>query len=163
MAKGSTGSGGKKRCYRGKSCGTTCISKGYFCIMELGPELASMLKEVRNLWRDNRSRMYDREVNRIEKLYKTYQKMPDGPAKERIKQRIQHIQNLAQARAERGRRRDEVAGPGWLRDSESYMMRMNDPARFQKELDDEARRKKEVDERLDKDVFFQRRVNRFRR
>lgn len=131
--------------------------------MELGPELSAMLKEVREIWRDNRSRLYLREVKRIEKLFETYRKMPEGPAKNRVKQRIQHIQNLAQARHERERQKGKVAGPGWLRDAESYMMRMNDPARFQKELGDEARRKKKVDERLDKDESFQRDVNRFRR
>lgn len=50
----------RKRCFRGKNCGGTCISRSKYCVIELGPAVSSSLNEVRNrlnlamLWRQGK-------------------------------------------------------------------------------------------------------------
>lgn len=155
------GKGGKKRCYLGKSCGATCISKSKFCVMELGPELSSMLKQVRSQWdRRLKGSLRDKEIDRIEKLFKTYQNMPEGPAKERIKQRIQHIQNTALGRSLRWRRIGEVMMP---HDPELYMRQVWEPEKVKKEQEESNRRVKKVEKELDESKSYQDALNRYKR
>jgi len=39
---------GRKRCTKGKSCGATCINRGKWCILELGPRIESALPKLRD-------------------------------------------------------------------------------------------------------------------
>ena len=151
---------GKKRCYRGKSCGSTCISKGFLCIMELGPELAAMLKEVRGLWSAKGGDLGHRDVSRIEKLYKAYQKMPDGPAKERVKQRIQHIQNTRLGKSYRDRAVNRVRDK---HDPERYMREIYEREKLAREAAAEKGRIKRVESDLDNSKSMQDRLNKYRR
>jgi len=41
--------GGRKRCTKGKSCGATCINRGKWCILELGPRIQTALPKLRNM------------------------------------------------------------------------------------------------------------------
>ena len=93
----------RKRCKFGKSCSATCISKNFFCIVELGPEIAKMLKQSRDLVRgvhgkkDNRG---DRghyfvtrlDVKKAEELAKQYKSLPKNhPDRSKIAEQIKDL------------------------------------------------------------------------
>lgn len=91
-----TGGGKKKRCYRGKSCGVTCISKAYLCVMNMPPELVAQLRYARDLVRKRHGKKhtyfgtnkrlsptisglsFESSRREIYKLSREYKKLPPG-------------------------------------------------------------------------------------
>lgn len=163
---------GKKRCTKGKSCGATCIAKGYLCIMELGPELSAMLKDVRKLWGSS-GRMSDWDTQldssgrarRIEKLYEVYKKLPEGPQKERVKQRIQNVENTRLAKRERSRLIGEVGKKDFIPDDvDKALGSKKDKERWERESKKREEDRKKVEEELDSEgSWYQGNLNRYRR
>lgn len=107
MASSMKGNSGKKRCRIGKSCGTTCISKAYLCVMNLPPDLVAQLRYARNLVRKKYGKkdtylgtnkrvspfigtaQFESSRREIYKLAREYKKLPEGSKrKEEIKRRI---------------------------------------------------------------------------
>lgn len=114
MAKGS--SSGKKRCSRGKSCGTTCISRAYLCVMNMHPELVAQLKYARALVRRRHGKKhthygtnkrlapdtggFDQSRREIYKLSREYKKLPPGS-----KRRAEIQRRIFELETSRGSRR----------------------------------------------------------
>lgn len=110
----SKAAGGRRLCGRGKSCGRTCISRTYLCVMNIHPDLVSQLRYARDLVRRKHGkkhtyfgsnkrlspdsagaggffRMTDREIN---KLNREFKKLPDkkGKRANEIKERILELE-----------------------------------------------------------------------
>lgn len=93
---------GRKRCRFGKSCSAACISKEFFCIVELGPEIAAMLKNARGLvskrfgkkdFRGGHSGLgIHQNVAEATKLAREYNKLPkDDPKRKELRKRISDL------------------------------------------------------------------------
>lgn len=92
----------RKRCTFGKSCSATCISKKYFCIVELGPEIEKMLKQARDRVRsmfgskdtrkDTGDAFASNQVSKATQLAKEYKSLPKGdPRKKELGEEIRKM------------------------------------------------------------------------
>lgn len=100
------GGSGRKRCMKGKSCGITCISKSYLCVMHLHPDIVAQLRYARIRVRamhgnkDIRTKaghdqLHHRSgIDEIVKLSREYKKLPEGSKRRaEIKRRIYQLEH----------------------------------------------------------------------
>lgn len=89
----------KRMCQLGKSCGATCISRSYLCVIHLPPELISQLKYARQIvsrihgkkdkvgtFFDNVSDSSRREIYKLSREFKNLP--PGSKRRAEIKRRI---------------------------------------------------------------------------
>lgn len=105
----------------GKSCGMTCISRAYLCVMHMPPELVAQLRYARDLvrkkhgkkhtyWNDSNKRLSpfmgpgnpQEGREEIYKLSREYKKLPPGSKRRvEIENRIRQLE-MARGGASRG-------------------------------------------------------------
>lgn len=140
--------------------------------MELGPELSKMLREVRSRWGAT-GRMSDwdtsfdnsKRAKRIEKLYEVYKKLPEGPQKERVKQRIQNVENTRLAKRMRNQLIGRVGEKDFVPDDVDKVMGSKaDKERWAKQAERRQEERRKLGEELDQEgSWYQRDLNRYRR